>query len=138
MKELLYILIGLKQYIKQYHWLVKGYDNHILADKLGEGLEDEIDELVELTITASGNENDFIAQELLNRAGQGLNGAYIGLDAKETLKTIADLCVKILNQCKALQGNYKDMTELAFSDYFGRLSNSILRKLYLIQVQIYK
>lgn len=144
MKNLLQTLIGLKQYIKQYHWLAKGYENHILADKLEDGLEEQIDELAELGLASFSEDSDFYAKDLLSGAGTTLENAYTGTDMTETLKAIAGLFGNILTLSKQTQEELKDhltgqnLAELAFSDYLGRLSNSALRKLYLIQIQLNK
>lgn len=137
MKEILYHLIGLNQYIKQYHWLADGYENHILADKLADGLDDEIDELAELLLATQTKETDFAAKEVLSQSQQTVENAYIGTDMVETLKSLAELFGKILILCKE-PFDEGEVTELAFSDFRGRLSNSILRKLYLIQIQLKK
>ena len=137
MKEILYHLIGLNQYIKQYHWFAAGYENHILADKLADGLDDEIDELAELLLATQTQETDFAAKEVLRQSQQTVENAYIGTDMVETLKALAELFGKILILCKE-PFDEGEVTELAFSDFRGRLSNSILRKLYLIQIQLKK
>ena len=49
MQEILILLIAIKQLIKQYHWQAKSYQEHILADKLEEDLEDYIDEVAEVS-----------------------------------------------------------------------------------------
>lgn len=137
MKEILYHLIGLNQYIAQYHWLAAGYENHILADKLADGLDDEIDELAELLLATVNNENDFTAKELLVKSQQTVENAYTGTDMAETLKSLVELFGKILKLCNDYKDTH-DITKLAFADFRGRLSNSILRKLYLIQIQLKK
>lgn len=144
MKELLYNLIGLKQYIKQYHWLAKGYDNHILADKLEDGLEEQIDELAELGLASFSEDADFYAKDLLAGANTMIENSYTGTDMNETLKAIAGLFGNVLTLSKQTQDELKEhltgqnIADLAFSDYLGRLSNSALVKLYLIQIQLNK
>ena len=144
MKNLLQTLIGLKQYIKQYHWLAKGYENHILADKLEDGLEEQIDELAELGLASFSEDADFYAKDLLAGANTTLENAYTGTDMTETLKAIAGLFGNVLTISKQTQAELKEhlkdqnLADLAFSDYLGRLSNSALVKLYLIQIQLNK
>ena len=135
MKELLFNLIGLKQYIKQYHWLAKGYDNHILADRLEEGLEEQIDELAELLLAIDENNNvsaDYLLREAANKVPSGQIA-----DMHVILQNIANMCGVILGICKDNHSG-NELAELAFSDYLGRLSNSLVRKLYLIQIQFGK
>ena len=60
MKNLTNILTALHQYLKQYHLLAKGYENHLLAERLDEGmsesLESSIDRLKELALGMGGTE----------------------------------------------------------------------------------
>lgn len=136
MKELLTNLIALKQYIKQYHWLSSGYENHILADKLEDDLDGQIDELAEL-LSASGAEySTFYAKNLLIDASTAIDNVYTGEGMDETLKSIAGLFGRILDLAKQTADD--EMLSLAFGDFCGRLSNSVLRKLYLIQIQLNK
>lgn len=68
MQSILIILIALKQYIKQYHWQAKSYQEHILADKLEEGLEDYIDEVAELSVVIDLSDESLKANMLLGKA----------------------------------------------------------------------
>lgn len=136
MKELLYNLIGLKQYIKQYHWLAKGYDNHILADKLEDDLDEQIDELAELLLAIDENTN-VSADYLLREASARIPQTGLHSEMRVILQNIANMCGVILGICKN-NNSGNELAELAFSDYLGRLSNSLVRKLYLIQIQFGK
>lgn len=127
MKDILVTLIALKQYIKQYHWQAKSYQEHILADKLEEDLEDYIDETAELSVVVEQTDEHLQAGKLLDEAS-----TILPEGADSTLRQIALLLV-------ALNDNLKDskpkVGEMGVEDLFSRLSNSILRKIYLIHLQ---
>lgn len=126
MEKILITLIAIKQYIKQYHWLAKSYQEHILADKLEEDLEDYIDEVAELSLVTETPNVE--AKHLLGEATSFLNGKD-----KSDLNTLADLFIDLQEQLQSLNPEI-----LGISDLAGRLSNTILRKLYLIQLQLGK
>ena len=126
MEKILFTLIALKQYIKQYHWQAKSYQEHILADKLEEDLEDYIDEVAELSLVTETPNVE--AKHLLGEATSFLNGKD-----KADLNTLADLFIELQEQLQSLKPEL-----LGVSDLAGRLSNTILRKLYLIQLQLGK
>lgn len=126
MEKILITLIAIKQYIKQYHWQAKSYQEHILADKLEEDLEDYIDEVAELSLVTQTPNVE--SKHLLGEATSFLNGKD-----KADLNTLADLFIDLQEQLQSLKPEL-----LGLSDLAGRLSNSILRKLYLIQLQLGK
>lgn len=129
MKEILVTLIALKQYIKQYHWQATSYQDHILADKLEEGLEDYIDEVAELSLVTEKTAN-VEARHLLGLAENYLNGKD-----KADLSTLGELFAELLEE---LQSVNEQVKILGIADLTGRLSNSVLRKLYLIKLQLGK
>ena len=127
MHKLLVILIALKQFIKQYHWQAKSYQEHILADKLEEGLEDYIDEVAEISVVVDFEEK--LEANLL------LGEASLYLKDKGTADL--DTMVKILGDLEKELVYTNDRAKLlGISDLTGRLSNSLLRKIYLIQLQL--
>lgn len=127
MKDILVTLIALKQYIKQYHWQAKSYQEHILADKLEEGLEDYIDETAELSVVVEQTDEHLQAGKLLAEAANILPEG-----ADSTLRQIALLLVALNDNLKELKPK---VGEMGVEDLFSRLSNSILRKIYLIHLQ---
>ena len=127
MQKILITLIALKQAIKQYHWQATSYQEHILADKLEEDLEDYIDETAELSVLTENNSSHLEAKNLLGKASQALAG-------KGTIKPIDIL--ELLSELQEAITTYNDTTEdLGLKDLCGRLSNALLRKVYLIQIQ---
>lgn len=127
MQEILILLIAIKQYIKQYHWQAKSYQEHILADKLEEDLEDYIDEVAELSIVAELSEKQVKAKDLLDKAAQCL-----GNEDKVDLLSIMNLFVSLSDEVNAFE---EKAEALGLKDLCGRLSNTILRKIYLIHLQ---
>ena len=128
MEKILFTLIALKQYIKQYHWQAKSYQEHILADKLEEDLEDYIDEVAELSLVTETPNVE--AKHLLGEATSFLNGKD-----KADLSTLGELFAELLEE---LQSVNEQVKLLGIADLTGRLSNSVLRKLYLIKLQLGK
>lgn len=127
MRKILITLIALKQAIKQYHWQATSYQEHILADKLEEDLEDYIDETAELSVLTENNSSHLEAKNLLGKASLALPG-------KPNLKLIDIL--ELLSELQEAITTYNDTTEdLGLKDLCGRLSNALLRKVYLIQIQ---
>lgn len=127
MEKILIALIAVKQAIKQYHWQAKSYQEHILADKLEEDLEDYIDEVAELSVLAETDEKHLEAKILLGKASSFLGD-------KGNLKLVDIL--ELFSRLQEVVSRYNDNTEdLGLKDLFGRLSNLLLRKAYLIQVQ---
>ena len=126
MKDILVTLIALKQYIKQYHWQAKSYQEHILADKLEEGLEDYIDETAELSVVVEQTDEHLQAGGLLDVA------AKILPEGKAELQQVALLLIRLNQQLKELKPK---VGEMGVEDLLSRLSNSILRKIYLIHLQ---
>lgn len=127
MKDILVTLIALKQYIKQYHWQAKSYQEHILADKLEEDLEDYIDETAELSVVVEQTDEHLQAGKLLSEAAN-----IVSEDNESHLRKIAYLLVALNEDLKELKPK---VGEMGVEDLFSRLSNSILRKIYLIHLQ---
>jgi DNA-binding ferritin-like protein len=127
MKDILVTLIALKQYIKQYHWQAKSYQEHILADKLEEGLEDYIDETAELSVVVEQTDEHLQAGKLLAEAA-----TILPEGADSTLRQIALLLVALSDRMQDLKHK---AGEMGVEDLLSRLSNSILRKIYLIHLQ---
>ena len=127
MTQILIILIALKQAIKQYHWQAKSYQEHILADKLEEDLEDYIDETAELSVLTEGSKEQLKANVLLAKASLFLN---------EKGEINLQKLLEIFSKLQETIGDYNEKNEdIGISDLCGRLTNAILRKAYLIQLQ---
>ena len=129
MQGILVKLIALKQAIKEYHWLAKSYQEHILADKLEEGLDDFSDEVAELSIV-NQEEPDLVAHNLLSEATKYLQGKKT-----DDLHGIGNICYDILQE---VNEESETATIAGIADLFSRISNLLLRKLYLINIQIGK
>lgn len=137
MGALLSLLLGFKMYVKQYHWLARGYENHILADELEKELDDYIDEAAELhNINDDTQDGDqmLLATHILFSASNVVGDKYRGNDMNLTLDSLLQLAGSIIEEC-SLKPGAEGATEQAFGDYYGRLSNLMVRKCYLINLQ---
>lgn len=127
MEKILVSLIAIKQAIKQYHWQAKSYQEHILADKLEEGLEDYIDEVAELSVLLLPDAKHLEAKLLLGKAS-----LFLADKQEITLMSILELLGNLQEDITEFNDKAED---LGFKDLCGRLSNTLLRKAYLIQLQ---
>lgn len=134
MDKFVSMLLGLKMFVKQYHWLAKGYENHILADKLEEELDDYIDEAAELFAVSSEETHALDAYQVLERAKSFVQETKVVPDTMEDLRgSMIKIITSIMSYCRQDMGNNE--LKQPFGDYTGRLSNLLLRKLYLLDVQ---
>lgn len=133
MEKLAVMLLALKLYIKEYHWLAKGYENHILADKLEEDIDEYIDEAAELFTLNNEDLSGIYGKNLLKQASEHIADCYSGPEMKLYFPNLISLVVEILEYCKTYTTT--DVLEKGYSDYVGRLSNMMLKKLYLIGIQ---
>ena len=127
MQKILILLIAIKQAIKQYHWQATSYQEHLLGERLLEGIEDYIDETAELSVLFEPNKEHLAAAVLLGKASLYLNGKGLC-----NLQTIAKQLGDLTEELSRLQASTEDN---GLKDLCGRMANSILRKLYLIQTQ---
>ena len=129
MEQILIILIAIKQAIKQYHWNAKSYQEHLLGDRLLEGIEDYIDEVAE--ISKVGQENpDLSAKHLLAESAK-----HLETKDYNDIRNIANLFFNLLQE---LNQTENAVSIIGIKDLYSRLSNSALRKLYLIDIQLGK
>lgn len=73
MNKFVIMLLAFKMYVKQFHWLAKGYENHILADKLEDEIDDYIDEAAELYNVNNDAPDNLYAKYILEGAENFLN-----------------------------------------------------------------
>ena len=131
MEKLVYMLLGLKMTVKQYHWLAKGYDEHILADKLEEELDDYMDEAAELSLVVTDKFADFHSKNILEKAKNFVDEVIVV--EEDYLFSIAGIITTIMGECR--KPVEEDLLKQPYGDYLGRLSNLLMRKLYLIDIQ---
>lgn len=136
MSRFVSMLLAFKMYVKQYHWLARGYENHILADKLEEDLDDYIDEAAELYNVNNDTQDNLYAKVILDYSSNWLNGAgiYKGTDMKLHLDTLLKLAGQIIEECATNTGA-EGAVKQAYGDYYSRLSNLMVKKCYLIYIQ---
>lgn len=141
MDKLTDILTALNQYIKQYHWLAKGYDNHILADKLGENLTESIDRLKELHLGSGGSEDIALAEKSLAGAVDTLR-ATIKEPANTTdmvLENIGYLIIAFLTAAKDVKQSYEGTIFAGgINNAIDDISEQLIRNAYLLGIQLEK
>lgn len=64
MFELIQHLVAFKYACKQNHWSTNSYANHLLFDRLSEGIDDSVDDLAEKYFMARDNKKVFKASVL--------------------------------------------------------------------------
>lgn len=131
MERLVYMLLGLKMTVKQYHWLAKGYEEHILADRLEEDLDDYLDEAAELSLVVSDKSEPYTSKYILEKAKEFVDNTYV--EGTGDLFLISGIITTIMGECR--KPVEEDVLKQPFGDYLGRLSNLLMRKLYLIDIQ---
>jgi hypothetical protein len=131
MEKFVYMLLALRMTIKQYHWLAKGYEEHILADRLEEELDDYMDEAAELSLVVTDKFADFYSKNVLEKARKFID--EVAVLEGDNLFTISGLITTIMGECR--KPVEEDLLKQPFGDYLGRLSNLLMRKLYLIDIQ---
>ena len=150
MQKLADILTALRQYIKQYHLLANGYENHLLAERLDEGmsesLEASIDRLKELALGMGGPEADTIAYAENSLSG-ALEELKIDINPSELTTTETD---KVLMNIGTFIKRYLEQAEaysatLTGTIFKGSIDNAIfgigedmVRRAYLLNIQLNK
>lgn len=129
MEDILIILIAIKQAVKQYHWNAKSYQEHLLGERLLEGIEDYIDEVAEISKVNQEDPN-LSAKFLLGEA----SGILENKDYND-IKNIGQLFYALLQELNEIEDK---AVIIGIKDIYSRLSNAILRKLYLINTQASK
>lgn len=136
MNKFIVQLLAFKMYVKQFHWLAKGYENHILADKLEEDLDDYIDEAAELYNVNNDTPDSMYAKNILDGASNYLNSAsvYRGEDMNLHIDSMLKMAGQIIEDCSVNPGA-EGVVKQAYSDYYSRLSNLMVKKCYLLYIQ---
>lgn len=141
MNRLTDILTAMNQYIKQYHWLAKGYDNHILADRLGENLTESIDRLKELHLGSGGSEDIAFAEKSLSGAVDTLR-AIIKEPANTTdmvLENIGAMIVSFLTNAEGIKKSYEGtIFSGGINNAIDDISEQLIRNAYLLGIQLEK
>ena len=127
MQEILILLIAIKQLIKQYHWQANSYQEHILADKLEEDLEDYIDEVAEVSVVMEMSDKQLNADALLGKASLYLQ------DKKEA--SILNLIKVFGDLSEAAHELSEKATNIGLNDLLGRIANLTIKKMYLLHLQ---
>lgn len=136
MQELIYIIQALNVFYRSAHWRSKGdffYQNHLLFQRLYEGLDDEIDTLVELII-GDTSDTAFVAPKLFNDKTQSYTP--IGSeDAQLNLTRGAELEKLLLSKIQALNEN---SISVGIFNHIAGIAQNHSRNLYLIEQTLRK
>lgn len=150
MKKLTNILTALHQYIKQYHWLAKGYENHLLAERLDEDMSESlaagIDRLKELALGMGGPEAESIAfaENSLTGALEELRSGFapVELNSLETDKVLMNIGTFIKRYLEEAEAYSATLNGTIFK---GSVDNAIfaigedmVRRAYLLNIQLNK
>lgn len=98
--EILNLLKSLRHVLKSAHWLTVGYENHLLFDRLMEGIDDEIDALSEVLFGITGEDFALKALPSLKEMISILSGYQDSNDPKILLPQILVIESEILNLIK--------------------------------------
>lgn len=131
MHDIVYILGALNAFYTSAHWRSKGllfYQDHLLFARLYEKINDEVDDLVELIIGATGDDS-FVEPKLFNEKVQ-LFTPEGGLDTKTNL-------IRALNLEEGLIARISSFTEkevgVGLYNQLAEIADSHTRNLYLIK-----
>lgn len=120
MNDLVYILEALNVFYNSAHWRSKGslfYQDHLLFQRLYDGISDEIDELVELIIGFTSDDS-FVEPKLFNEKVQFYTPEG-GADSKTNLIRAQGLEEALIAQISAFSerevgvGIYNQLAEIA-------------------------
>lgn len=145
MKKLVHILMAFRQYLKQYHWLAKGYENHLLAERLdeemSESLDDSIDRLTELALAVDIDDSIAKAEYSLIDAKRVLDNILSPdeLESRETsvvLSNIAKFVHAYLTEAEATSKGYEGtVVKGGIDNAIFSISEDMIRRLYLLGIQ---
>jgi DNA-binding ferritin-like protein len=131
MIKLLHQLSALYNFYKSAHWLAKGeyfYQDHLLFGKLYEGLDDEMDTLVELMLGLGSDDSEFDAKKLAEESGKIT--PKTGKDCISNLKTASTLEEGIL---KTIEAFNEKKVPVGLFNHLAAIAESHTRNGYLIE-----
>lgn len=118
MRELLFKLNALYQFYKAAHWLAKGelfYQDHLFFEKLYEGLDDEMDTLVELSLASHllGDFNSRIFAEETARITPESKDNETNMHIAAKLETDIVSTIENLNESRIPAGLFNHIATIA-------------------------
>lgn len=131
MHDIIYILGALNVFYNSAHWRSKGplfYQDHLLFARLYEKIDDEIDELVELIIGATGDDS-FVEPKIFNEKVQSFTPEG-SVESKTNL-------IRALNLEEGLLARISSFDEkevgVGIYNQLAEIAESHTRNLYLIK-----
>ncbi len=130
MQELIYQLQALNVFYHSAHWRSKGvnfYQDHLLFARLYEGIDDEIDNIVELLI-GFYDDDSFVAPQLFNEKTQ----KYIPVgknDARENLASALEVEAKLLSYIATINSDIS----VGVYNQIASIADHHARNVYLIK-----
>ena len=136
MSTLLYQLNALYQFYKSAHWLAKGeyfYQDHLLFARLYEGLDEEMDTLVELTLALGSEDSDFDAKTFAEETAKLTPST--GKDCAANLKIASYLEEKIIQTIEKVDTK---KVPVGLYNHLAAISEAHTRNGYLIERSLKK
>lgn len=136
MIEILNLLKALQTFSKSSHWLAKGnYGDHLLFDRIGEGLSEQIDLLTELSIVEQMKSDPALAIQAL----KGQLTVLSGIQEPASNEVNADQLLTIVSGAsKAIDEQLKKETNTGIQNALQGVAESLQVKKYLLTSRIAK
>lgn len=130
------LLTALLQLLKQKHLLSKDYQEHLLYERLQEGIDDDIDRIKELAIACGYNELIANAQNSLYRASEilAIDDNVISIE-KKIVEEIQNIVI-MLNNTKGdgIEGTFDQYkAQEGIINALGDISEKRVRDIYLLR-----
>lgn len=130
MSQILYTLQALYQFYKSAHWLAKGelfYQYHLLFERLYEDFDEEMDQLVELSLITGESSEKFKPQIIMQEAAKLM--PKFG-DSLSNLQSAFNLEEKLLSTIEAIDAK---STPTGLYNHLAAIAQAHTSKVYLLQ-----
>lgn len=135
MTELLYILNALNIFYKSCHWRCQGdffYQDHLLFERLYDGIDGEMDGLVELIIGLT-NDRTFADARIINEKTQIYTPSY-GENNQENFTKALQLENSLLSSIAAIPQS----SDVGLYNHIATIADNHRRKVYLLKSSLSK
>lgn len=135
MKEILYILNALNIFYKSCHWRCQGnffYQDHLLFERLYDGIDGEMDGLVELIIGLT-DDREFADAKIINAKTQDYTPTY-GKDTQENFTKGLQLENLLLASIQAIPQS----SDVGLYNHIATIADNHRRKVYLLKSSLSK
>ena len=130
------LLTALLQLLKQEHLLSKDYQEHLLYERLADGIDDDIDRIKEIALACGYNENIANAENSLIEASKVLEeyNDVLSLE-KKIIEEIEDITIKLNNsKGDGLEGTFNQYkAQEGIINVLGDISEKRIRDIYLLR-----